>query len=321
MTTPPPRPGDRRGLTPPVVPPATLFSEGRRSDIAARASRGTLERVRKGVYLAPVDADGPARARRAEVLRQVRAVEARLTTAFWYSHATAAVLHGCTTVRLSPAVHVTQLRAPNADQSRERGLRRHWTALPERDVAVVDGLPVTTLERTVVDCARTLAPDQALVIADSALRGGADLGLIGTIVEESVGKRGVRRAREVVDLADPRAESAGESLLRWIVHDAGLPAVEVGHGVTTRRGDAWLDLAWPDRKVALEFDGAVKYSGGAYGDPARRLFDEKLRQDALEEDGWLVIRVVWDDLQRPEALVARIRSALRSRAPRSRHPL
>ncbi|GAB6938115.1 hypothetical protein ACQP60_00855 [Isoptericola variabilis] len=93
---------------------------------------------------------------------------------------------------------------------------------------------------------------------------------------------------------------------------------EVGHGVTTRRGDAWLDLAWPDRKVALEFDGAVKYSGGEYGDPARRLFEEKLRQDALEEDGWLVIRVVWEDLRRPEVLVARIRSALRSRASRSR---
>lgn len=318
MTTPPPRPGDRRELTAPAVPPATRFSEGRRSDIAAEVSRGTLERVRKGVYLAPVDADGPARTRHAEVLRQVRAVEARLSTTFWYSHATAAVLHGCKTVRLSSAVHVTQLRAPNAEQSRERDLRRHWTALPERDRAAVEGLPVTTLERTVVDCARTLAADQALVIADSALRGDADLSLIRTILEESVGARGIRRAREVVGLADPRAESAGESLLRWIIHDAGLPAAEVGHGVTTRRGDAWLDLAWPDSKVALEFDGAVKYSGGEYGDPARRLFEEKLRQDALEEDGWLVIRVVWDDLRRPEVLVARIRSALRSRAPRSR---
>jgi len=230
MTTPPRRPGDRRGLTAPVVPPATLFSEGRRGEIAALAARGALERVRRGVYLAPV----------------------------------------------------------------------------------------TTLERTVVDCARTLAPDQALVIADSALRGGADPALVSTILEESAGRRGVRRAREVVGLADARAESAGESVLRWIVHAAGLPAPEIGLRVPTRRGDSWLDLAWPGHRVALEFDGAVKYSGGEYGDPTRRLFDEKLRQDALEEAGWLVLRVVWEDLLRPEVLAARIRSALRARAPRSR---
>ncbi|MFE6969250.1 hypothetical protein [Isoptericola sp. NPDC057653] len=318
MTTLPPRPGDRRELTAPAVPPAILFSEARRGEIAGMAARGALERVRKGVYLAPVAAEGPARTRHAEILRQVRAVEVRLSTAFWYSHATAALLHGCWTVRLSPTVHVTQLRPPNADQTRERDLRRHWAALPERDRTDLDGLPVTCLERTVVDCARTLPPDQGLVIADSALRGGADLTLIDAILDESRGGRGVRRAREVIGLADPRSESPGESLLRWIVHDAGLPAAETGHRVTTRRGDLWLDLAWPDRKVALEFDGAVKYSGGEYGDPAQRLFDEKLRHDALAEAGWLVLRVVWEDLLHPELLTARIRSALRSRPPRSR---
>ncbi|MCA5892594.1 hypothetical protein LEP48_04395 [Isoptericola sp. NEAU-Y5] len=320
MTTHAPRPGDRRDLDAPTVPPATRFSESRRAEIARRTATGDLQRVRKGVYLAPVDEDGPARARRAEVLRRVRAVQLRLTTAYWYSHTTAAVLHGCWTWRLSDAVHVTQLRAPNAEQSRERGLRRHWTALPPRDRTTIDGLPATTLERTVVDCARTLPPDQGLVVTDSALRGGADLDVLCAILDESAGRRGVRRAREVVDLADPRSESPGESLLRWVVHDAGLPTPEAGHRTMTRRGDVWLDLAWPERKVALEFDGAVKYSGGDYGDPAGRVFAEKLRQDALEEAGWLVVRVTWDDLHQAEALAARIRAALRTRSPRSRYP-
>jgi len=317
-TTQGPRPGDHRALDVPTVPPAVRFTESRRSEIARKAATGALERVRKGVYLAPVAEAGPAQTARAEVLRRVRAVEMRLSTEVWYSHTTAAVLHGCWTWRLSDVVHVTQLRPPNAEQSRERDLRRHWTALPRRDRTTIDGRPVTSIERTLVDCARSLLPEQGLVIADSALRGGADLELVGLIVDEAAGRRGVRRAREVVGLADPRAESPGESRLRWIVHDAGLPAPEVGYGVSTRRGDAWLDLAWPDRKVALEFDGAVKYSGGDYGDPARRVFEEKIRQDALEEAGWHVVRVTWDDLDDPEALAARIRAALRRRSPRSR---
>jgi hypothetical protein len=272
-----------------------------------------LERLRKGVYLPPIPATGVAARRQSDVLRRIRAVDVRLDVDHWFSHSSAAVLHGCWTWRLSDVVHLTQLRPPNAAQTRDRCLRRHWTDLPHRDRDELLGLPVTTLERTVVDCARTLRPAQALVIADSALRGGADAELIATILRESAGSRGIVQAREVCQLTDARSESPGETILRWIVHDAGLPAPEVGLAVATRRGTFWVDLGWPEWKVAVEFDGAVKYSGGDYGDPSARILAEKARQDALEEAGWIVIRIVWSDLADAAATADRIRRALARR--------
>ncbi|MEG3615853.1 hypothetical protein [Isoptericola haloaureus] len=310
------RPGDRRGLTPALLPTATRFSERRRAEIRRRARDGTLDRVRKGVYLPPAREAGAAARRRAEVLRRIRAVDVRLDVDHWFSHTSAAVLHGCWTWRLSDVVHLTQLRPPNLAQTRERGLRRHWTDLPLRDRTTVAGIPATSLERTVVDCARLLRPAQALVVTDSALRGGADPETLTTILGESVGKRGVPRAREVLALADARSESPGESILRWIAHDEGLPAPEPGLDVGTHRGTVWVDLAWPEWRVAVEFDGAVKYSGGEFGDPSARVRQEKARQDALEEAGWVVLRVLWDELADPPALAARIRRALWHRATR-----
>jgi hypothetical protein len=288
-----------------------LFTEDRRSELARRSVEGSLERVRRGVYLTPVAHDlGPAEARRAQVLRRVAAVAERLSTSYWFSHTSAALLHGCWTWHLRDVVHVTQLRAPKGAQVREAHLCRHWTALPQRDRTRLDGLPVTALERTVVDCARSLRGAEALVVADSALRAGADPAVMADVLSDAAGGRGVRQARRVVALADARSESPGESVVRWVVREAGLPAPEPAHAVVTSRGTYWVDLAWPELRVAVEFDGAVKYSGGDYGEPAQRLWREKLRQDALGEAGWVVVRLVWSDLTAPESVVRRVREAL-----------
>ncbi|KLN34515.1 hypothetical protein FB00_11790 [Cellulosimicrobium funkei] len=296
----------------PAPPTATRFSEERRTELARRTRAGTLDRVRRGVYLPPVPDDlSPAQLRRELVLRRVSAVAERLSNAYWFSHTSAALLHGCWTWRLADVVHVTQLRPPKAAQTREPTLRRHWTDLPDRDRAVVTGLPVTTLERTVVDCARSLPGAQALVVADSALRAGADPAVLAVLLAEAVGGRGVQGARAVVGLADARAESPGESVVRWILHEAGLAAPVPGLEVPTWGGSLWVDLGWPEHRVAVEFDGAVKYSGGGFGDARSRLQQEKVRHDALVEAGWVVLRVVWADLGDPAAIVRRVERALR----------
>ncbi|MBD8078317.1 hypothetical protein [Cellulosimicrobium arenosum] len=308
----PRRPGDSHPTERPLLPAPVRFSEERRTELARRTALGALERVRRGIYLPRAATDlGRAAARREDVLRQVVAVAERLSTPYWFSHTSAALLHGCWTWHLPRDVHLTQLRAPKGAQVAEQHLHRHWTALPARDRSEVAGLPVTGLERTVVDCARAGTGPQGLVVADSALRAGADPTVLTAILDESVGKRGIRRARTVVALADARAESPGESVVRWTIHEAGLPAPVPAHEATTARGRYWLDLAWPDLMVAIEFDGAVKYSGGEFGDPSARIWREKLRHDALTEAGWLVVRVVWADLTAPESLERRLRAALR----------
>jgi len=101
------------------------------------------------------------------------------------------------------------------------------------------------------------------------------------------------------------------------VHDRALPAdggrVHPHHPVQTHLGLKYVDLGWSESKVAVEFDGRVKYEGG---DGGAAFYQEKRRQDALEERGWLVVRVMWEDLQQPDAVVARLWEALRSQQRR-----
>ncbi|WP_069385744.1 hypothetical protein [Cellulosimicrobium cellulans] len=293
------------------LPSVTRFSPERRAEIAAALRSGDLVRARQGVYVRPPDrASSPAGRRREAVVASAVALAERLTTAFWFSHSTAAVLHGLWTWRLADEVHVTQLGNPSVRRRADPGVRRHWTALADEDRDKVGGLPVTSLERTIVDCARSLPPVGGIVVADSGLRAGADVERLGIVLEAAAGGRGVRRARQVLAEADGRSESPGESVVRWIAVEAGLPRPEPNVTVPTWRGAFRLDLAWTAHRVAAEFDGAVKYSGGEYGDPQRRLLAEKARHDALVEAGWLVLRVTWDDLADPDVVVRRIRSAL-----------
>ncbi len=70
-----------------------------------------------------------------------------------------------------------------------------------------------------------------------------------------------------------------------IVRRLGLPSPEVDHPVRVAGRRRYLDLAWPNAKVAVEFDGFVPHS-------TRRVFDDdRVRQNGLVADGWTVFRV------------------------------
>ena len=69
--------------------------------------------------------------------------------------------------------------------------------------------------------------------------------------------------------------------------------------VDGRRFVARVDFAWPDRKVALEYDGLWHADRRAFLDDRRRL-------NRLTSAGWLVVHVTVDDLRHPERLLPRI---------------
>lgn len=280
-------------------------------DVRRRSSTGELLRVRRGAYREASTVD-PSRARDAELLARARlvAVAAQLRSDYWFSHVSAALLWGCPVWPVPSVAHVSHPTRPNARGARD--LVRHHVAVPDADRATVQGLPVTTLERTVVDSLRVLNTPAALVVADSAIRLGVDTADVAARLSGAVGARGVRRARRVWSWADGGAESAGESLTRAAVLTGGLPAPSVQLPVATRHGRFWLDMAYVAERVAIEFDGMIKYSG-AFGDPAEVVAAERRRQAAIEELGWIIVRVTWADLADPAALSARIAAALRAR--------
>ena len=98
-----------------------------------------------------------------------------------------------------------------------------------------------------------------------------------------------------------------ESVLRWLLHHAGLPAPELQYVVRDPAGSLLgrADLAWPDRRVLVEFDGDVHRERDVFVNDLRR-------QNRLVAAGWTVLRFTSADvLGRPEDVVAEIRRALR----------
>lgn len=180
-----------------------------RDQLKGALRRGKITRVRRGLYTYLADDVGSPDDREREVLTAIAATHEALTTPFWFSHESAALIWGCWHWRLRRRVDLIQTSTPHIYRLPGLPLRRHLRPLPPAERAERSGLPVTSLERTVVDCTRSLGTASGLVVADSALRLGAEPAAIDAILRDAAGGRGVVRARRVLAWADGRSESRG----------------------------------------------------------------------------------------------------------------
>ncbi len=301
------RPGSFVPLAPPALPEIHLAADHTSQDVARQVRSGAWVRVGRGAYL-PTGAEATARR---TALARIVAVHHRLTAPHVFSHDSAALLWGLPQWTLPDVVHVYQRNRPGV--RRDLGVRRH-IGTPAAAVTLAEDLPVTTLGLTAVDCARAMTPRAALVVVDAALRAGASRDELLQLLARDPAGRGSARARQVVVLGDAGAESPQESALRFLLLRAGLPQPQTQVRIDTHLGTFWADLGWEQWRVALEYDGRLKYS-----DPDA-LVREKRRHDALVEAGWSVIRVTKEDLARPNLLVARVERLLPRNLSRTRRP-
>lgn len=223
------------------------------------------------------------------------------------SHRTAASLWGLA-IPLEVQDGRVHLTATTGSAARNRADRVvHRVPYVADDVTEHSGFPVTTPARTWRDLAAVLTEPALLAVTDQLLdRRCSREELAAQLVRRPRG-RGCARARQVLPLADPRAESPMESVLRWLVHAAGLPKPRLQHVVRDDAGTflGRADLAWPDRKVLVEFDGDLHRQRDVFVDDLRR-------QNRLVAAGWTILRFTSADvLGRPEEVVAEIRRALR----------
>ena len=221
------------------------------------------------------------------------------------SHATAADLWGVAIPlqREDPRVHLTVATGSAVRGRRDRVV--HRTPLDDSDVTTRDGVPVTTPERTWRDLATVLEPAALLAVTDQLLARWCGRPDLGAQLTRRPAGRGSARARAVLPVADPRAESPMESVLRWLLHEAGLPAPELQYVVRDDAGGflGRADLAWPDQKVLVEFDGDVHRERDVFVNDLRR-------QNRLIAAGWTVLRFTSADvLGRPHEVVREIRRA------------
>ncbi|WP_458780962.1 type IV toxin-antitoxin system AbiEi family antitoxin domain-containing protein [Arthrobacter sp. D3-16] len=209
--------------------------------IAALVRKGVLVRIRRGCYARGSWWTGLKTSGRRRQLVHAHAHGTRTTSAggFVYSHTSSASLRRLHLWDVDEVVHLTQSGRPS-ETSHGRDVVAHTRKLTSRDVSFVEGLPCTSLERTVVDCCLMFNLRQSIILIDHAARLGADLPLLREQGAALAGRAGVVTLRQALKLADPRSESAGESLTRELIHRLRIPAPELQYVVHT----AWVITAW-----------------------------------------------------------------------------
>jgi very-short-patch-repair endonuclease len=176
------------------------------------------------------------------------------------------------------------------------------------DVEDTGGLPRTSAVRTVWDLASWLSPLEAVPIIDNLLRiGVVESDAIGRYVLKRRGERGCVRTAHALELADDRAQSPQESRLRVRLVQSDLPTPVPQFPIHIGQITVHPDLAWPEFKVAVEYDGLW------HADPDQ-LHRDRRRLNLLMGAGWIVIHVTSERLRRDfSGVLKEIRVALVSR--------
>lgn len=281
-------------LTPSLEPPDVFTTAGAsaigisRWELARLLAEGSVRRVLRDVYA------------RGDV-RDTLDVRARAAALVLAPHAvvvdrSAAWLWGVDALRLSevpepPELEVFVLRG------RKRVTRPEVVGgvrdLRPSDIVTVAGVRVTTPLRTCLDLGCRLSRYEALAAMDALARiHGLTVPMLAAELPRFRRRRGVVQARVLIPLVDARAESSGESFTRLAIHQAGLPAPKPQHWVVEDGRRVFrLDLAYPEVRVCVEYDGVEFHSS-----PEDRAADDR-RREWLEDRGWTVIVVAKDSFR------------------------
>ena len=253
-----------------VATRAVLVAATSRADVDRALRAGAIASVAYGRYALPtVDA----------ARQQAHALAGVL------SLTSAALHHGWAVKTVPERPHVTVGRRRKIPASRRADVEVHYRDLAPDDV--VDGI-ATGKVATLRDCLRLLPFDEALAVADSALRAGERSALAQAVAE--VRGPGRAQAKRVAAMATADAANPFESVLRAIAAD--VPGLHVEAQVLITSTTPWCrpDLVDRDLGVALEAD-----SFEWHGD-RQALARDARRYNRLVADGWIVLRFSWEDV-------------------------
>ncbi|MEO5982001.1 MAG: type IV toxin-antitoxin system AbiEi family antitoxin domain-containing protein [Pedococcus sp.] len=245
------------------------------------------------------------------------------------SHQSALVLHGVPLWRAD--LTTAHLSRTQGDHTRHRRQAVLHPRAPLSPVRTTDGLSTVDVAAACVQVGlypphemTARHPFESLVATDGALHAGlvSPEGLEAAITL-CAHHPGIQQVRALLKFADGRHESVGETRLAHVMRLLGLrftPQVWVTAG-----GRRWrCDFELEDDPVVVEFDGLVKYSGGARAiTPGsvlagrEALVAEKWREDRLRDEGRQVVRFIWSELDDHGLIAQRLDGAI-ARARRSR---
>jgi hypothetical protein len=290
-------------------------------EIGRRVRQGRWIRLCRGAYTEPQPAD-EARPRwdreREQHALAAKAIYHRLGGRAIVSHQSALLLHGVEVSELDLSrVHVTRVTGFGRSSG---SLCQHAARPPVSTPVEIQQVLATPGPRAVVEAIRSTPYWVAVSVVDAALRQGvATAEQLSSALDLFKGRSGIRTAATAVSFGDGLSESVGESRLRVLLADLGLPAPILQAEIcdATGRLVGRVDFLLACWGVIIEFDGAVKYAGSG-GSTA--LVAEKVREDRLRDLGYQVVRVMWADFLQPATFAARLRSAI-ARSQHRRAPL
>lgn len=278
--------------------------------IGCGASRKWIERRVEDGFIVPA---GPAVYRMAGVHRTFfnRAMAAVLSAKgpALVSHRSAAYLHGFERVLEPITVEIT---LPRHRRPRARlGIRFHESlAFDFAEPAVCDGIPVTGVARTILDCAPSF--EKPIRLLDDALRRRAVTWdeLWRCYITHNVVGRNVRPFRDILLERDGNTSPGGDFARRMadMLTAAGLPGPVFEHSVVVDGHRYYLDLAWPERMVAVECTDAGSH------DTPKAFRRDPMKRNRCEGVGWTYLEFTWWDLLYESAEVVALVAAALQRA-------
>lgn len=212
-----------------------------------------------------------------------------LPTCAAFTGKSALYLHGVKLADNHDPVEVL-LPAKPARRVRIVGVRVTASRLAEDDVLISDNLRVATPLRAALDIAHRFSVEEAVVLLDALTHAKRlDLTqLVEALGHERPGQRGCLKAQQVVGLMDPRSESPQESRLRIRLTHSKVPPPQAQFEIADQQGFvARVDFAWPEQRLAVEYDGAWHTEPGQIDADSRR-------EARLNRCGWTVLRVTVD---------------------------
>jgi hypothetical protein len=201
-----------------------------------------------------------------------------------YSHVTAAEIWELGVLHKTKITHITVPRTKRVEVPAHTKV--HYADLPPE---ATDGRTTRPLQ-TVLDCARTCPFDEALAIADTAVRVRMVTKPVLITAAALLRGAGSRQARRIAALCDERSHSPLESALRALLIDAGLTFFEPQYAARAADGRvlAKVDLGDPVTGVLLEADSFL-----FHGHRGQLEWDAR-RYNVLVAHGYIVLRFAYE---------------------------
>lgn len=241
----------------------------------------------------------------------VRSYADRLPADAVFSHRSALIVHGLPIPYIEPGEVFAESVSPRY------GVRLQNMLIRRRSIDVgafeiVNGVPVTTVQQTMLDLARDCPLAFSVAALDAAVRNFAvTIDELRSYAQSHPVRTRGRKIASALRNVDARRESVAESIcaVRFVEHsiDGFEPQIDICDSSGRHLGRA--DFANERAKVVAEFDGAGKYYLDD-ADPKQAFELERRREYAMRNQGWTVFRIRWSDLFSADVFL-RIKEAVR----------